>query len=119
MKKLHEHIAHIKTKPHHIRKKVAFGTAACGAGLVALIWLVASFSTNAFAIQGSSFADAQGQEPVTVVRTNAAGELQGLAGVGGAAAILEDKNAPAHIEIVDTTPVKPAAKKTDATILPF
>jgi uncharacterized protein YjdB len=117
MKKLIDHIEHIKTKPHHIRKRVALGVAACTSGFVALVWLAASFSTNAFAIQGSSFADAQGQQPAPVVKTDAAGQEQGLAGVG-AAAILQDQNAPAHIEIVDTAPAAPA-KKADATILPF
>ncbi len=110
MKTVFEHIEKVKGKPHHIRKRVAFTVAAGGALTVALVWLVGSISTGTFALESSSFADAMQQAPV--VRTGSASP-----GIAGAAAALENRNAPAHIEIVDTTPV--TAPKAEQTTLPF
>lgn len=115
MKKVIAHIEHIKGKPHHIRKRVALGVATGVSGLVAFVWLAGNLSAGSFAIAGSSFDASTGQQAAIVVTTNEAGDVQGLA---GAAAALEDKKAPAHIEIVDTTPA-PVKKQSDQTILPF
>lgn len=108
MKTVFEHIEHVKGKPHHIRKQVAFASAAVGAGAIALFWFIMSISLGSFAISGSSFADASVTEEVTVV------DASGLA--GAAAAV--DANVPAYIQIVDTTPAAPA-KKPEQTTLPF
>lgn len=108
MKTVFEHIAYVKEKPHHIRRQIAFLSAAAGAGVIALVWFVASISTGAFAISGSSFADIATGEPVTVV------DGTGLAG----AAAASDYDGPARIEIVDATPSAPA-KKPEQTTLPF
>lgn len=113
MKNIFDHIEQVKGKPHHVRKRIAFTIATLGSALVAFVWLAGSFATNAFVIQGSSFAMSTGQEG-TVATTSASGDQ--LAGVG-AAAILKDAYAPAHIEIVDTTP--PVKKQSEQTTLPF
>src|SRR5487761_2651737 len=109
MKNIFEHIEHLKGKPHHIRKRVAFGAAAGVTALIALVWLGGSVSSGAFAIQGSNFAESTGQQPAVTTDTSAGG-TSGLAGAGAA---LPDAsaNVPAHIEIVDVataTPAKPA-----------
>lgn len=109
MKNVFEHIAYVKEKPHHIRRQIAFASAAAGAGVIALVWFVASISTGAFAINGSSFADIATGEPVTVVEGT---------GLAGAAAAVSDYDGPARIEIVDTAPSTPA-KKPEQTTLPF
>lgn len=108
MRTVFEHIEYVKGKPHHIRRHIAFASAAAGAGVIALVWFVASISTGAFAISGSSFADSRTEEPVTIV------EGTGLAG----AAAASDYDGPARIEIVDTAPAAPA-KKPEQTTLPF
>jgi len=110
MKTVFEHIEQVKGKPHHIRKRVAFTVAAGGALGIALVWLVGSISTGTFALKSTSFADAMQQAPV-ITTTNSP------AGLAGAAAALGNRNAPAHIEIVDTTPV--TAPPTEQTTLPF
>lgn len=115
MKNIFDHIEYVKGKPHHIRRKVAFAAAAGMSGVVAFVWLASSLATGAFVIQGSSLADATGQQDV-VATTSDSGD-QGLAGVGSAA-VLQDGSAPAHIEVVDTTPPAPV-KKTEQTVLPF
>ncbi len=95
-----EHIEHIKGKPHHIRKNIAYGVAGATTAVVALVWLVASLSTNAFAITGSSFAESTGQTAVVVTSPGGNGDPN-IAGAA-AATLPSDPTAPAHIEIVNT-----------------
>jgi len=117
MKTVFEHVEHIKGKPHHIRKRVAFSVAACGAGVIALVWLAGSIRTNAFAIKGSTFADSVKQEGVITTDSDTAATSQ-LAGAG-AASVLQGADAPAHIEIVNTTPEPSKQKQAEQTTLPF
>lgn len=117
MKNVFEHIEYVKGQPHHIRQRVALAATSVAGALIAVIWFAANSLTGGFAIQGSSFAmSTEG----TGVATTSAHDSSALA---GAAAALPDTSvsasAPAHIEIVDTTPAPAAAKKTDQTILPF
>lgn len=115
MKTVFEHIEYVQGKPHHVRRRVAFAAAAGVSGLVALVWLAGSFTTGAFAIQGSNFAMSTGQQ--NVVATTSDAVTQGLAGVS-AAAVFQNTNAPAHIEIVDT-PAARAVKQPEQTTIPF
>lgn len=116
MKTVFDHIEHMRGKPHHIRKRVAFTLAAAGAGVVGLVWLVGSVSLGVFAIQGSSFAESTGQGAVIVDNT-------GSSNLAGAAAALptnqNSANAPAHIEIVDIASSTPGQGKAEQTIIPF
>ncbi len=111
MQALFNHIERMKTKPHHVRKQVAFMYAAVGTGLIALVWFIANLSAGSFAIKNTSFADSVAQTPVVTVPE----QSSGLAGAAGAAST--DASAPAHIEIVNTTPTP--APKAEPTTLPF
>lgn len=113
MKTLFEHIDYVKSKPHHVREKVVFATAGGITAVIALTWLVGSLSLGLFAIKGSNFAEAtQPQDTVMVVSDT------GSPALAGAAAALDAK-APAHIEIVDTTPKASTTKKAEPTVIPF
>ena len=115
MKTVFEHIEHIKGKPHHIRKSIAFGTAAGGTALIAFVWLVASVSTGRFALKPTSFADiANQQESVEVVGPESSSE--NLAGV---AAALGSKDTTPRIQIVDTASSTRPVKKPEQTTIPF
>ena len=116
MKTIFDHIEHIKGKPHHVRKRLAFGAAAVGAGLIALVWLVGSVSSGVFALKDTSFADSVGAG--VAITTQSGNNSQGLAGAA-AAPVLNEANVPAHIEIVDTTPPKAQTKKAEQTVIPF
>lgn len=118
MKTVFEHLSHVKGKPHHIRKKIAFATAAGGAGVIALVWLVGSLSLGTFAIRGSSFADSVGQSSAITTNSND-GNSPANSGVAGAAAALRAASAPAHIEIVDVVQSTSSRKKAEQTTLPF
>jgi hypothetical protein len=117
MKTIFDHIEHIKGKPHHIRKQVAFGVAALSSAFVALVWLVSNYAMGTFAIQGSNFAMSSDAATSVTTTTRNVGS-QGLAGVG-AATVLTGADAPAHIEIVDTAVVAPAKKQVEQTTIPF
>jgi hypothetical protein len=115
MKTIFEHIEYVKGKPHHIRKQVAFAAAAGITALIALVWLGASLGTGVLALKGNSFADsAKGTGTLTT------GTADKNAALAGAAAALPNtnQNAPAHIEIVDTSSPS-SGKKAEQTTLPF
>ncbi len=114
MKSVLKHIEHIKGKPHHIRKRVAFGTAAVGTAAVALVWLVGSLSSGVFALKDSSFADQSSAGALTASGSN---DSQNLA--GAAAANLAGAVVPAHIEIIDVASSTRAEKKAEPTTIPF
>ena len=113
MKTIFEHIEHIKTKPHHIRKQMAFSIAGGVTALVALVWLVGSLSLGVFALSGSSFADSAGEGSAIVTSG------PGTSNVAGAAAAVPEVNAPARIEIVDSPASTVNQKKAEPTIIPF
>jgi hypothetical protein len=115
MKTVFEHIEHIKGKPHHVRRRVAFATAAGVSALIGFVWLVGSFATGSFAIQGSDFAMSTGRPAADVVSSS---EQVGT-GLAGAASAIQSANEPAHIEIVDTTTSTPKKNQSEQTILPF
>lgn len=115
MKTVFEHVKHIQGKPHHVRKRVAFAAAAGGTALIALVWLVGSFSMGAFALKATSFADIGKQQNIEATNSSANGP-QNLAGV---AAALLPANKPAHIEIVDTASSTRSVKKAEQTTIPF
>jgi hypothetical protein len=115
MKTIPEHIQHIKGKPHHIRKRVAFTVAGASAGVIGLVWLVGSVSSGVFALKPTSFAQSAEGAPVTVVGADESGS-SGLAGAAAAPAV-QDANAPAHIDIVDVAPT--STPQAEQTTIPF
>lgn len=117
MKTVFEHIEQVKGRPHHIRKRVAFSAAGGVTAFIALVWLSVSLGTGVFAIQGSSFADARSQSSVAVSDTGSSAN-SGLAGVA-AALPGTDTNAPARIQIIDTSSSTTAGPKAEQTTLPF
>ncbi len=117
MKTIFDHNERVKGKPHHIRKRVAFASAAIATILIAVVWFVGSVSSGAFSIQGSSFSSIAGQGG-GVNSSNGAQGNQNLAGVGAASTISQSPDIPAHIEIIDA-PSTAARKQTEQTTLPF
>ncbi len=117
MKTVFEHIEHVRAKPHHIRKRIAFASATIGTTIIALVWFIGSLSMGSFSIKGSSFAASMGQGDAAVGESGATGN-QGLAGVGAAAALQQSADAPAHIEIVNA-PAASAKQQAEETTLPF
>lgn len=113
MKSLAHHVRTVKAQPHHVRKQVAFATAFIVAAVIALMWAGASFATNAFAIKGSSFAEASGAETTSGAVTGSNTSLTASAAEAGQGT----KQAPG-IQIVDGTSAASAPTKQPTTI-PF
>jgi len=113
MKTIFNHIERIREQPHHVRKQVAFASAAVGTALIALVWLAGSIGTGTFALKGDS---AAGQEAAAAVAGTGA-EIQNLAGAG--AALPRSEDSPAYIEIIDSSPAATGKKQAEQTTLPF
>ena len=116
MKNIFEHIEHVKGKPHHVRKRVAFGAAAVCTAVIAFAWLAGSISTGAFALKDTSFAQSTGEDILQTVSSDNTNEQ--LAGVG-VASVLERTSAPARIEIIDSASSASSVKKVEQTVIPF
>ena len=122
MKSLPEHIEYIRSKPHHVRRATAFGTAAVVTGTIALIWLGASLATGAFALKGGNFAEETGALPPENAPANAP---QNSNVAGAAAALPPAKTGPANLQVVQggdgIQPVRApqTATQTEQTIIPF
>lgn len=120
MRTVLQHIDRVKERPHHVRRRIAFGTATVLASAIALVWLGTSLATGAFAIQGATFAEANGVAPVEAVADAGSG-ASGVAAVAATAVATETpapEPAPAPIEVI---PTKPKASRTSSgpTVIPF
>ncbi|HUY62752.1 MAG TPA: hypothetical protein VMV50_03120 [Candidatus Paceibacterota bacterium] len=112
MAKISEHLARVHAKPHHVRKRLAFGIAAGGACAIALIWLSTSLSSGAFALHGSSFAASVGAENVATTSP-----MSGNENLAGAAGALPSTGA-AGIRIVDVHAAS-SSSAAEQTVIPF
>lgn len=116
MKTLFEHIEHVKTKPHHVRRQVALTVAFGISAVIAGAWMIGVVSLGTFAIQPTSFAANTAQ--TSTVTTVPAGNADLLA---GAAASQTDTSGPAHIEIISTATSSTLSntQKPEQTVIPF
>lgn len=114
MRRVFDHIERVKEKPHHVRRGIAFGSAGLIAAVIGLTWFSVSFSSGAFAIQGSSFADAtQGSDTVTTQGSQDTSLL-------GAAAAADAESGPARIEVVNAATSSTATSApSDKRVIPF
>jgi hypothetical protein len=108
MKTIFDHIERIQGKPHHIRKQIAFGAAAAGTAIIALVWLVSSVE-RVFALKILLCAEYR-------KRTFTPPATEQLAGVGFRT---PSASAPAYIEIIDAASSTSGQKKTEQTTIPF
>lgn len=118
MKTPTEHIEHLRSKPHHVRRRIAFTAAFSGAAMIAVVWFVGTTSAGIFALRGSTFADTQGRDTLETGGSDSGNQTY-VAGAAAAPAV-QDTNAPARIIIVDDrTATSSGNKQTEATVLPF
>ena len=114
MKTISQHIEHVQGQPHHIRKRIAFGTATVVTTVIALVWLTSNLALGGFAIKSSTFAESTGQEGSAIAVTRSADSSN----LAGAASAVPSASAPAQIEIVDTSSSSPE-KQPEQTTIPF
>lgn len=116
MKTLFEHIEYVKGQPHHVRKRVALGSALGITVAIGLVWFGGSLAAGSYAIQGSNFAQSTGAEPAANVAATGNNDSQ----LAGAAAAVESTstNQPAHI-IVEDVATTSTATPPEQTVIPF
>lgn len=113
MKIILKHIEQARGKPHHIRRQIAFGTAAACTSVVALVWFVGTVRSGTLALNANSSSQNVGNGGIVV---DASGNENQLA---GAAAAIPISQTQAHIEIIDSAPSTSSGKKVEQTTIPF
>lgn len=122
------HIEKLRAKPHHVRERIAFGTAAGVTGVVSIIWVVTLAATGTFSLApangtlaSNDAADAGAQQAIAQTQSGFS-QLVGSAG----AALGATTSAPAlHIvddgtkSSLDTNKQASAANNSSATVIPF
>jgi hypothetical protein len=111
MKSLSHHINRVKSQPHHVRKRVAFGTAFAVAAFVGAAWAGTSLATGAFALHDTSSFGNPGPQPALATAPS------GATGLAAADSAFAPAAQPAHIEIVDVKKAPPPAAAP--TSIPF
>ena len=108
-----DYVEHLKTKPHHHRQAIAFGSALCITLLVGVGWLTSLVSSGVLAFDRSS--DDTGFASAT---RNFQTQTANLA---GAAASFGDAFASGDITVVDTKASSTLDTKDsdEATVIPF
>lgn len=89
---MNEHLERLRSKPHHVRRQIAFSSALAITALVAVGWLGALASSPRLALNSAP----QDQNVLTETRTN----FSDLVGAAGAA--FGATSSPAEITVVDT-----------------
>jgi len=117
MRTVSEHLDRVRERPHHVRRRIAFGTAGLLAGAIGLLWLGTSLATGAFAIQGAGFADATsgGIE----VAPKGAPANQGLAGAAGAPSAGDTSATQVEVVPSSDAPIRSPSSGASSTIIPF
>ena len=135
MRTISDHIERVKSQPHHVRERVAFGLAGLVTAIIGIVWLGVSLASGSFAIAGNGFAQATGAAPFTINGQPAtglpaqAGDTSGLAGAGAALSPGDatGTNAPAYIDVIQdlsaqaggTSAAPKGAASVNQTIIPF
>jgi len=113
MRTLSDHIEHVKTKPHHVRQRIAYATAGGTTALIALFWLFGSITLGRFALPSNSFADSAGS---SIIATG--DETAGESSFAGVASAFPDA-APARIQIVNVATSTTVGRQGEQTTIPF
>jgi hypothetical protein len=114
MKTLSHHLAAVRSRPAYQRKQITFALAAGATALVALVWLVASLSSGAFRVAGSSYEESPSER--SGAPAGSSGALLGAA----AAALAGTSTAPALQVVGQGGAAGGAGAPADTrTVIPF
>ena len=116
MKTFSQHLDSVKTKPHRVRKVIAYWTAGGVAAFIGLLWLGFSLASGAYTLKNNNFAEATGLSPANagVATTSQSDQL------AGAAAAVGPGSSAAHIEIVNAPSASASSSASaEQTVIPF
>lgn len=116
-------IERLRAKPEHVRKRIAFGTAAGITGVVTLGWMAALVAGNVFILTPDPDAPtlADTAKPLSTAVAEAQVDVTKLL---GAASASTDSSAPANLTIIETDTSSTLTSPTtpthdDRTVIPF
>lgn len=116
---MNDHLDRLRTKPHHVRRRIAFVTSLGITGFVALGWMGAMATSGSLALATPSITEEETGLSLTETKSNFS-ELMGAAG-----AALTASSAPARITVVDGTVSSTLDERrenynnTDKTVITF
>lgn len=116
-------IERLRAKPEHVRRRIAFGTAAGLTGVVTIGWMAALVAGNAFILTPNQDAPtlADSLKPLSENANETQSNIFGLLGAAGAAT---DTKAPASLTIIETDTsstldVAQTPTSDNRTVIPF
>jgi hypothetical protein len=123
---LAHHIEKLRAKPHHVRERIALGTAAGITGVVAAIWVVTLAATGTFSLAPSGGTLASDDSNDVTAQDSVTNPQDGFSQlVGAAGAALGATTTPPSLRIVDDGTQSTLDNKqtstnnSSATVIPF
>lgn len=117
-------IHHLKSKPEHIRDRIAYGTAAGITAIIALVWITTSVTTGGILSPVQFYSPQIAQNTASVIKDTTS-RISPTSFLGSAATAFTSskETQPVHLEIVNvsqssTVPQTPV-QGTGRTIIPF
>lgn len=105
---MRDFIERLKSKPHHVRQRIAFGSSVGVTGVVAAGWLLALVFSGKLTLAPSAMGT--GTDAAPAVATAVSQASAGFNQLLGAAGVATATTAPASLTIVDApTPAAPTA----------
>jgi hypothetical protein len=115
---IRDYIEHLKSKPEHVRRRIAFGTSAGITGVVAVAWLVALSTSGTLALTSPEVQNTAELKTAVQETSSSFAELMGAASAYQSAAQGESE-----LIIVDaqssSTLDAPADPTEGKTVIPF
>lgn len=115
-----EYVAKLKSKPEHVRKRIAVGASGAVTAVIALAWFGTLAATGAFSLSTGVVAEAE-SAPVALTNTNIQSNWSQLMGAVGAAT--GASSSTPDLTIVEgrssTTFEREQPAPTSATVIPF
>lgn len=114
------HIENLRAKPHHVRERIAFGTAAGITAVVAMVWVTTLAATGTFSLASNVPTD-DGATQTAIAQTQSGFSQL----VGSAGAALGAPTTSPSLRIVDdgtTSSLETKqvnANNSNATVIPF
>lgn len=116
---LRDYIEHLRSKPEHIRRRIALGTSFGFTALVAVLWFTSLAASGTFTLASNTVPENKDLPPVLPDTSKSVSELLGAVGAYQSAA----KNPEAPITIVDgsasSTLEARGASEQEKTVIPF
>lgn len=107
---MRDFIEHLRAKPEHVRKQIAFATSAGVTGVVAFMWVIAFVSSGALM---------RSSEPETPAVTSALKEQKGASLLGAIGALTTKEDGSIVVVGTSASSTVEEKKTEERTVIPF